>query len=130
MHYGYGTGGGDVRVGEGGNLRPKTLLCGGGDLEDDILKEERRGKSEAGRREGQGRKAVSNEGEGRREEGRGEGGRKERERGERLDEPDKLTRTLEEERERVSGDKRRQRDRKAKPFGKKGGRKKDGRREL
>ncbi len=46
MHYGYGTGGGDV--GEGGNLRPKTLLYGGGDLEDDILREERRGKSEAG----------------------------------------------------------------------------------
>jgi hypothetical protein len=42
--YGYGTGGGDVGVREGANWRPKTLICGGGDMEDDIIREERGGK--------------------------------------------------------------------------------------
>ena len=50
--YGYGTGGGDVGVGEGENWRPKTLICEGGDMEDGILREERGGKRRW-RREGQ-----------------------------------------------------------------------------
>ena len=71
--YGYGTGDGDVGVREGANLRQKTLMCGGGDAEDDIVREERGRREDGGEKD---RKAVRKEGEGRedREEGeRGEG---------------------------------------------------------
>ena len=78
---GYGTGGGDVGVREGGNLRPKTLICGGGDRYGGrYIKRRERREERRGRREEDGgekdRKAVRKEGEGR--EGREEGGRRER----------------------------------------------------
>ncbi len=42
--YGYGTGGGDVGSGKVYICVPKTVISGGGDVEDDILKAEGRGK--------------------------------------------------------------------------------------
>ena len=69
--YGYGTGDGDVGVREGANLRQKTLMCGGGDAEDDIVREERGRRENGGEKD---RKAVRKEGEGK----GGKGGRRER----------------------------------------------------
>ena len=71
--YGYGTGDGDVGVREGANLRQKTLMCGGGDAEDDIVREERGRREDGGEKD---RKAVRKEGEEGREGGE-EGGRRE-----------------------------------------------------
>ena len=60
--YGSGTGGGDVGVREGGNWRPKALICGGEDMEDDILREERGRREDGGEKD---KKAVRKEGYGR-----------------------------------------------------------------
>jgi hypothetical protein len=65
---------------QGGKWRPKTLyVCGGEDMEEDILRDERRKEERRGRREDGGekdRKAVRKEGEEGREGGE-EGGRRE-----------------------------------------------------
>jgi hypothetical protein len=42
-----------------GNWRPKTLICGGGDMEDDILREERGRREDGGEKN---RKAARKEG--------------------------------------------------------------------
>ena len=75
--YGTGTGGVDVGVREGVNLRPKTLICGGGDRYGGrYIKRRERREERRGRREEDGgekdRKAVRKEGEGR--EGKDEEG--------------------------------------------------------